>query len=34
MADSLTAAMLLGESDWPFDDPRRWSDVWRVEPQP
>ena len=32
MADSLTAAMLLGESDWPFSDPRRWSKVWPVNP--
>jgi hypothetical protein len=30
MADSLTAAMLLGESEWPFDDPRRWSASWPV----
>lgn len=32
MSDSLTAAMLLGESEWPFEDPRRWSQVWPVEP--
>jgi serine/threonine protein kinase len=32
MADGLTAAMLLGESEWPFEDPRRWSVGWPVQP--
>jgi hypothetical protein len=32
MADSLTAAMLRDGNDWPFDEPRRWSGVWPVQP--
>ena len=32
IADSVEAAMLLGESEWPFEDSRRWSEVWPVEP--
>jgi len=32
MSDSLTAAMLRDGKDWPFDDLRRWSAVWPVQP--
>jgi hypothetical protein len=31
MTDSLTAAMLLGELDWPCEDPQRWSAIWPVQ---
>jgi hypothetical protein len=32
LRDSLTAAILLGESAWPYDDPRRWTVSWPVDP--
>ena len=32
LAASLDAAMVLGESEWPYDDPKPWRRMWPVEP--
>jgi hypothetical protein len=34
ISESLSAAMLLGEEDWPFHESHRWSAVWPVQPIP